>query len=239
MYGHGSGNSKLLQRSAKLAASCAHMSPSPKATAVLLVRHGHVLGISPERFRGRLEIELSERGIAEARKTAEWIARYQRPVMVYTSPLKRCRDTGGAVAAQCEVPAEVLNDLIDLDYGEWQGRTHQEVRTESPDLYARWHTAPHLMRIPGGESLQELVARSADAFRWVMERHPANTIVIVAHESVNRALLLQLLDQPLSAYHTLAQDPCAINEIDSRPDQTRVRALNQTMHLIDLPDDQH
>ena len=204
---------------------------SPGATTIVLVRHGHVPGISPKKYRGRIDLELTERGVAEARKTADWIARHRQPLAVYTSPLKRCRDTGAAIATRCNVRTEILPALDDLDYGEWQGRTHEEVAAESPELYECWRTHPQLMRIPGGESLQELVARAADSFRLVARQHPRGTVVMVGHESVNRALLLQLLDQPLSAFHTIAQDPCAINEICLMSDRAAVMMVNQTAHL--------
>jgi phosphoserine phosphatase len=200
-------------------------------TALLLVRHGHVPGIEPERFRGRADIELTERGIAEARKTAEWIARFWRPAIVYTSPMRRCRDTGAAMSQRSQVSAEVLPSLNDLDYGEWQWQTHDEVKTECPLLYQRWRAYPHLMRFPKGESLQELVARAADALRLAIDAHPNDTIVMVGHDSVNRALLLQVLDQPLSAYWTLSQDPCAINEIATAPDSIVATRMNETVHL--------
>jgi phosphoserine phosphatase len=204
---------------------------STASTRLLLVRHGHVPGISPERFRGRVDIELTEQGVAEARRTGVWIARHWQPTAVYTSPLKRCRDTGTAIAAPCGLTIEVLASLTDLNYGDWQWRTHDEVAAESPVLYRCWRTNPQLMRIPNGESLQELVARAADSFRVVAQKHATETIVMVAHESLNRALLLQLLDQPLSAYHALAQDPCAINEIMLSADRAVVLHINQTSHL--------
>ena len=204
---------------------------SSAATTMLLVRHGHVPGISPERFRGRTDIELTDRGVAEARKTAEWIARFWRPAIVYTSPMKRCMDTGAAIATRLKLSAVILPSLNDLDYGEWQWQTHDAVATECPQLYHCWRTTPHLMRFPNGESLQELVARAADALRFAIGKHPAETLVMVAHDSVNRALLLQVLDQPLSAYWRLAQDPCAINEITVAPDRVAVARVNETAHL--------
>jgi broad specificity phosphatase PhoE len=203
------------------------------ATKVLLVRHGHVPGISPERFRGRADIELTDRGVAEAHKTADWIARYWRPAAVYTSPLKRCVETSTAIAKKCEVSVEILPALIDLNYGEWQWQTYEAIAARSPELYHRWRTTPHLMRFPSGESLQELVARAADALRFVIEQHPGETVVLVTHDSVNRALLLQVLDQPLSAYRRLAQDPCGINEIAVASGQALVIRVNETAHLRD------
>jgi phosphoserine phosphatase len=183
------------------------------------------------RFRGRTDLELTDRGVDEARKTAEWIAQFRPPTIVYTSPLKRCIDTGAAIATQCKVSMTVLPSLNDLDYGEWQGRTHDAVAAEWPDLYRRWRTAPHLMRFPNGESLPELLARTADALRLAVDGHATETIVMVGHESVNRALLLQVLDLPLSAYWKLAQEPCAINEITVMSDQMWVLSVNETAHL--------
>jgi probable phosphoglycerate mutase len=87
------------------------------------------------------------------------------------------------------------------------------------------------MRFPRGESLQELVARVAEALRSVLGRHPGQTVVMVGHDSVNRALLLQLIDQPLSAYWKLAQDPCCLNEFDIEGTRVEVRRVNDTSHL--------
>jgi len=213
------------------------MSEVLSPASILLVRHGHVPGISPATFRGRGAIELTERGVAEAQSTAAWISRYRSVANVYTSPMKRCIDTGAAIAARCHVTSEVIPELNDLDYGEWQGRTHEEVAAAAPELYACWYAAPQLMRIPDGESLQELVARAADVFRLLTQRHGGQTIVMVGHDSINRALLLQLLDQPLSAFHTLAQEPCAINEIFCAPGRPVVKTVNQTTHLLDLTND--
>lgn len=196
------------------------------------MRHGHVPGISPERFRGRTDVELTERGMAEARKTADWIARFWQPTRVYSSPLRRCRETGRQIAAACGINAVVLDSLNDLDYGEWQWQTHDEIAVAWPALYRRWRANPHLMRFPNGESLQELVARAADALRLAIDGHPRETIIMVGHDSINRAMLLQVLSQPLSAYWQLTQDPCAISEIVSEGDTIKVVRLNESAHLL-------
>ncbi|MGO8917931.1 MAG: histidine phosphatase family protein [Stellaceae bacterium] len=202
-------------------------------TKIILTRHGHVEGIEPKRFRGRTELDLTERGRAEAKAVAARIAAAWKPVKVYTSPMGRCIATGREIALACGVAGETMAALNDLDYGQWRWLSDDEVRAAWPDLFAAWHASPHLMRFPGGESLQDLVARSAEAFRLVRERHPgeAETIVLVGHDSVNRALLLQLLDQPLSAYWRLAQSPCAVNEIDVAGGGIRVQRVNETYHL--------
>jgi probable phosphoglycerate mutase len=200
-------------------------------TKILLTRHGHVEGIQPERFRGRAELALTRKGVAEAEALAARIARAWKPVIVYTSALQRCVVTGTIIANLCRVKAIPLEGLMDIDYGAWQMRTHDEIKAEAPEAYRLWRTAPQRVRFPDGESLQDLVARTADVLRLVLERHPADTVVMVGHDSVNRSILMQFLDQPLSAYGRLAQDPCTLNEIDVEGDDIRVRRINDTSHL--------
>ena len=200
-------------------------------TKILLTRHGHVEGILPERFRGRAELALTKKGVAEAEALAARIARAWKPAVVYTSALQRCVVTGTIIANLCGVKAIPLEGLMDIDYGAWQMRTHEEIKAEAPEAYRLWRTAPQRVRFPDGESLQDLFARTADVLRLVLERHPADTVVMVGHDSVNRSILMQLLDQPLSGYGRLAQDPCTLNEIDVEGDEIRVRRINDTSHL--------
>jgi phosphoserine phosphatase len=200
-------------------------------TRIVLVRHGHVEGISPERFRGRRDIDLSDLGSRQARLTAQRIARQWRPAAIYTSPLKRCAQTAEAISVACGAAVTVLADLNDVDYGDWEWRTYDEVRTQWPALFERWFKAPHLTRFPNGESLQDLVARASNVLRFVCERHERDTVVVVGHSSGNRALLLQTLDQPLSGYWRLGQDPCSVSEIEILDHAITLRRLNETYSL--------
>jgi phosphoserine phosphatase len=102
---------------------------------LILMRHGHVEGIHPPRFRGRRDVDLSEHGADQAQRTAERIARSWHPSVIYTSPLRRCVQTGGAaIASATGARTEVLDDLNDLRYGEWEWRTHAEVQAKWPEL---------------------------------------------------------------------------------------------------------
>ena len=200
-------------------------------TKLLLTRHGHVDGIKPARFRGRAELSLTPTGLAQADAVARRIARQWKPAAIYTSTLQRCVVTGAKIAAACGVTSSTLDGLTDIDYGTWQMRTHDELKAEAPDAYRLWHEAPHLVRFPGGESLQDVVARTSDAVRTVLARHPGQAVVMVGHDSVNRIILMQLLDQPLSAYWKLAQDTCTLNEVDIEGGKVLVRRINDTSHL--------
>ena len=201
-------------------------------THVLLTRHGHVEGIDPPRFRGRREIPLSPLGRTQADAVAVRIAASWKIAAIYTSPLHRCIDTAAAIAEACGVQASVLDELADLDYGDWEWKTYEEMDREQPELFARWFATPQLMRFPNGESLQELVARAAEVLRTALARHGSEgPIVLVGHASINRAILLQVLDQPLSAYWRLEQSPCALNEFILTPAYSRLDRYNDTSHL--------
>lgn len=202
-------------------------------TTIILTRHGEVEGIDPPRFRGRMELALTDTGRKQARLTGEAIAARWNASTIYCSPMARCRATAAAIASACAAPpAEVLDDLNDFDYGDFQWRTHDEVRVQAPVFFSLWRRAPQLVRFPGGESLQDVVARAANALRTVLARHVDETVVLVGHDSVNRALLLQLIDQPLSAFARIAQDPCAINVLEVVHGVVHVKSVNDTGHLV-------
>ncbi len=206
-------------------------------TKILLIRHGHVEGIRPERFRGRANLALTDRGKAGAQAVAKRVLSAWRPVRIYMSPMRRCIETGSAIAEACRVETQIIGDLADIDYGLWQSKRYDEIREADPRLFAAWFATPHLVRFPNGDSLQDLVARTANALRFVISHHAADTVVLVGHDSVNRALLLQLLDQPLSSYWRLAQEPCCINEIDVVDGHILVLRINETHHLDALGPD--
>jgi len=200
-------------------------------TKILLIRHGHVEGIKPERFRGREPLPLTARGRAEAHAVAQRIAGAWQPSSIYTSPMGRCVDTAATIAKACGIAAKTCDDLNDIDYGAWQFNTFAEAKAQNHALFAAWFATPHLVRFPGGESLQDVSARAANAVRMVLARHPDETIVLVGHDSVNRVLLLGFLGLPLSAYWRIAQDPCCVNEIDLDSASVCVKRINETLHL--------
>ncbi|HWZ69129.1 MAG TPA: histidine phosphatase family protein [Stellaceae bacterium] len=202
-----------------------------RMTKIILVRHGHVEGISPERYRGRVDLTLTAEGRRQAAVTADRIHATWRPAAVFASPLSRCRATAEAIATPLGLSPRPLDGLIDIDYGQWQGLTPDEVRARWPGLLETWYRAPDWAAIPGGETLQDVLVRALSALRDVVDRHPSDTVVLVAHDSVNRVILLHALGLPLSRYWRLGQHPCAINEIDLLGDGSVVLSMNETGHL--------
>ncbi len=203
-------------------------------TKILLTRHGHVDGIKPARFRGRQPLALTAQGRADAAAVARRIAAFWRPVCIYTSPMERCVKTAEAIAEACGIGSiERCDDLNDIDYGAWQFKAFADAEAENAALFAAWFATPDLVRFPSGESLQDLAARTANALRLILSRHPGDVVAVIGHDSVNRALLLQFLDLPLSAYWRITQSPCCLNEIDVTDGKVRIQRINETHHLED------
>ncbi len=176
---------------------------------VLLIRHGHVEGIAPERFRGRWDLPLTPLGRDQAQAVAAHLRqRWPGARAVYASPLARCRDTAAAIATALGLGVQTVEGLADLDYGAWQGLTRAEAATRWPDLVDRWFIAPHRVRIPGGESLLDLTARASRALAACLDAVPGDaTIALVAHDSVNRVLLCEVLGLSLAQYLAAAAGP--------------------------------
>jgi probable phosphoglycerate mutase len=198
---------------------------------MILTRHGHVEWIAPERFRGRADLALTDHGVEQARLTSRRIQSLGPVAAVYASPLRRCLRTGQIIAEPFRLEAQPMDALIDIDYGEWQGLTPDEARARWPQEVDLWFRRPDLMRVPGGEALQDVLARAAHALRLVVGRHSGETVVLVGHDSINRVILLHALELPLSRYWHLGQAPCAINQIEAGRDHLCVRSLNETCHL--------
>jgi probable phosphoglycerate mutase len=203
-------------------------------TKIILVRHGHVDWIAPERFRGRAELALSELGRRQAQAVARYIAATWKLEAVYTSPLSRSRDTGAEIAAPCGLEPQSVDGLCDIDYGDWQGLTREQAKKRWPDETELWFRAPHLAAIPGGETLAALLLRTTTALRGILQARQSGTVALVGHDSVNRVLLLFALELPLSKYWHLRQDPCGLNELCFENDTFGIRSINQTQHLAGL-----
>jgi probable phosphoglycerate mutase len=201
---------------------------------IILVRHGHVDWLAPERFRGRAELPLSSLGRRQAQAVAGYITASRKPEAVYTSPLGRCRETGAMIAAPSRLDPRPIDGLADIDYGEWQGLTRQQAKERWPDETELWFRAPHFAVIPGGETLAAVLFRATAALRDIMRHHPDGTVVLVGHDSINRVLLLFALELPLSRYWHLRQDPCGVNELFFDNGSFVIGSINQTQHLSGL-----
>lgn len=199
---------------------------------IVLVRHGSVEGIEQPRFRGRRHFPLTGAGLRDVGHTAAVIAARHRPDIIVTSPLTRCVTTGAVIGQAVGLAPEPDEALIDIDYGEWQGRLQSEVRQSDPDRAAAWFDHPETATIPGGESLAAVAKRVSAALERIANRAAGGTAVVVGHDAVNRVLLLRLLGLDLSHFWRISQDPACLNLLQRSPEGWSLHSLNETAHLL-------
>ncbi len=204
-------------------------------TRIVLVRHGQTAWNRDVRFRGRADVELDEFGLKQAEVTGRYLSARWPVVAVYASPMLRAMQTAEAIARARRLDAHPFQGLLDIDFGEWQGLSLDEVAQRYPVLYQAWWEAPHTVHFPGGERLDDVRNRVVAGLDEVVARHPEQTVALVSHTVVNRVLLCAVLGLGNDHFWRLRQDTCAVNVFDAEDDGTfTIGLLNDTCHLQDL-----
>ncbi len=199
-------------------------------TKVMLVRHGETDWNREEVFRGRIDVELNQNGREQARALAEATGIFQIDA-IYSSPLSRSLETARIVADVHHLDVEVAAGFIDLHYGEWQGLKHREVKEKYPDLYIRWQVSPHLVRFPGGESLEDMGKRALKELTTIVTEHEGQTVMIVSHRVVSKVILCSIIGLGNSHFWKIRQDNCCLNIFECSEDAYIIHLLNDICHL--------
>jgi broad specificity phosphatase PhoE len=202
-------------------------------TRIVLIRHGQTEWNRVERFRGRADVLLDETGLAQAKATGRRVASQWQPVAVYSSPLSRAVKTAEAIAGRLGLLVQIHAGIADIDYGQWQGLTPDEVEERWPEVHHAWDTAPHAVRIPGGETLDEIRVRAMEAVNEIAAQHVGQTVALVSHTVVNRVILLAVLGLGNDRFWRLRQDTCAVNVFEVDGGEFTLVSLNDTCHLRD------
>lgn len=186
---------------------------------VYLLRHGETtFNADGNRYCGRTDAGLTEKGMGQARRMAELLA--DVPVdAVYASPLKRAAGTAEiAIGGRCSVQRD--QRLIEVDFGWWEGKTRDEFIADNPNLWSEWNRNPAHTKAGGtGETASEVIRRVDDFFREMMAKHEHQTILVTAHNGVNRLYLASKLGMPLENYRRIVQENSALTLIQLGGDE--------------------
>lgn len=158
-------------------------------TKVFLVRHGATDWNIEKRAQGHADIDLNEEGHKQAAAAATELA-HQKVSAVFSSDLKRAYDTARAIADAHGLEVNVDPDLREIDQGEWEGLTTDEIRARWPDL---WGPNRHYNARPGGESPQQVKQRALRALTKAVGQHPDGVIVVVSHGGTIRWISAEAL----------------------------------------------
>ncbi|TNY37049.1 histidine phosphatase family protein [Thermomonospora catenispora] len=168
------------------------------STTLFLVRHGETVWHAENRYAGVSDVALTERGRRQAARLARWACRTGLDA-VWASPLSRARATAAPSARALGLPVEVDADLAELDFGSAEGRTLAEL---PPEQAAAFRADPVAGAFPGAEDPVAAAARGAAALHRIAARHPGGRILVVAHNTLLRLVLCELLGLPLARYRT-------------------------------------
>ena len=180
---------------------------------VYLLRHGETTyNADGNRYCGRTDADLTEKGISQARRVAD--ALQGRPIdAVYASPLKRALITA-EIASGHRLPVIQDSRLIEVDFGAWEGKTRDEFVAEDPGLWSSWSESPDDTRAGGsGDTALDVVHRVDDFFVEMMRKHDGQQILVVAHNGVNRLYLAWKLGIPLKYYRRIVQENSALTVV--------------------------
>ena len=211
--------------------------PPVRTTWIYLLRHGATAAnrAVPYRIQGRgSDLDLDELGRCQALRAAEVLQTIALEA-VYSSPLRRARQTAAEIARLHRLEVRVVPELVEADVGAWEGLTWEEVEQRDPDHFAFFLANPGTVPYLGGESFQDVQARVLPALNALATLHPGGRIAVVAHNVVNRAYLAALLNLPISQARELPQANGGINLIrhDGHP-PGRIVTLNAALHLEGL-----
>ena len=205
--------------------------PLGQPTRLVLIRHGSTEHSADRRFSGRNDLPLDPAGEAQVAALARRAPSLGHVAAIFSSPLRRARQTADAVAAALRLPVSVTEDLAELDFGSWEGLTHAEVRERDPDELAAWYASPDVAT-PGGESLTALTRRVRRARNAVIAAHPGQVVAVVTHVSPIKALVRLALDAPPSSVYRLHLDTASVSVLDYFADgASSLRLFNDISHL--------
>ncbi|MCZ7436174.1 bifunctional RNase H/acid phosphatase [Micromonospora sp. WMMC241] len=210
--------------------------PTEEGTRLILVRHGETERTVQKRYSGRGDVPLTARGRAQARATAARVAELAPSVAaVVSSPLSRCTATAEAVSALVgDPPVRPDEDLIECDFGIWEGRTFAEVREGWPGELDAWLASTRVAP-PEGESFTAVAARTGRAVDRLRSAYPGETVVVVSHVSPIKLVLRDALAAGDAFLHRLYLDTAGVSVLDLYPDGgVAVRLVNDTAHLRNL-----
>lgn len=217
-------------------------------TRLLLIRHAEIERRYQRAFGGRLDINLSDRGRAQARTLAQFL-RGKQIAAIYASPMKRVQQTlapflngmGDATLPRRTSPQQrrrhqtenpltqtILPGLQEVDFGDWSGYTWTEVREKFGVHPYDWLDEIELGAVPNGENGVQFRARVEACLFESIRRHPGETIAIFSHGGVIRMMLSILLDLPLPKMNSFEIEYTSVTQVALHPELNEIELLNFT-----------
>jgi phosphoserine phosphatase len=217
-------------------------------TRVIIVRHGQSSYNAEKRIQGRSDASrLTEKGRSDASQVGKALSNILFNA-IYTSPLQRAKDTAEIIYHQLATHTEksavpqTCDQLMEIHLPLWQGMLSAQVKEKFSEEYRIWKETPHLLQMSvkeGKETTEHLPVlalyeQARQFWQEVLPHHQGETILIVAHNGINRALISTALNISPERYHSIQQSNCSVSVLNfsgGLGEPVQLESLNQTQHL--------
>jgi broad specificity phosphatase PhoE len=195
-------------------------------TKVYLIRHGETAGAETMRYKGHIDVPLSENGIEQVKRLSAFLSTKVRKCRsaegnnsctlgaVYCSGLSRALESAEIIAEPFGLKPIVVEDFKERGFGVWEGMSFDEIQEKYPDAFSAWAENPLKFSPMEGESTLDVRDRALKVFNEITGKHNGDSIAIVAHGGINRVILCELMGIPLENIFRIEQDFAALNEIE-------------------------
>ena len=203
---------------------------------IYLVRHGETEWNRVRRFQGRKSnLPLNPTGRKQVKALAE-VLKNESLTAIYSSPLIRALETARMIKVfHPSTPIFEEKGLIEMDLGEFDGMSAKDWAEQYPDFRKAWNANPASVKIPGGESLEEVQDRAKQTLERIMQIYPPGTTLLMSsHNFVNLTLLCDVLKIPLNRFRELRQENAAFNVICKKGNRLYAELVNERSHLDGL-----
>lgn len=199
-------------------------------TRIILIRHGETTWNIEGRYQGQEDTPLSPRGIRQGKAAA--LALQDIPFdAAISSPLSRAYDTCRMAASFHHLPVKKDPLITEINHGKWEGVLAEDIEKEYPEEFHLWHTHPEKVQMPDGENLEDVHARVKKAFENYVRKYEGKTILVAAHDAVNKVIICDILGLSISHFWQIKQDNACINVLEYNDGLWRLVTMNSTAHL--------
>ncbi|MGL5751672.1 MAG: histidine phosphatase family protein [Paraclostridium sp.] len=200
------------------------------ANTFYIVRHGQTNWNILGKTQGHGNSDLTAKGIEQAQELAESIVNY--PIdYIYSSDLGRAVETADILGEKLNINVQKTEALREMGFGEWEGLLIDEIKSVYADVYNTWRNEPHLVQIPGGETLHLIKDRVDSFIKDINEKCDNKHILLVTHSVTVRVMLLAFLDSGMENIYRIKQDNTALNIVEYRDYGPVIIKMNDTSHI--------
>lgn len=199
-------------------------------TRLVLVRHGYTYWNEEKKYQGFADINLNPQGINEAKKVAKRLS-VENFDRIYSSPLRRAMETAEIINENFNKKIHICECLKEINFGDWEGHTFEEIAHNYPDLSKEWVEKPADMRPPNGENFRDLQERAINVLHEIYDLNKGKNVLIVTHGGLISVLVCHILKIGLDELWKFISSNTGITILEEYDNELILTTFNEHGHL--------